>query len=183
MHVRVAGGILIPAVAAVLAASCGETGTPLDAEPQFSSGGGPDVSYIARYNDGAPKITVAWAMAWIGPEGGSVRILDFEVIVPPGAVSSRTRFGIRLPVDPQQADRAMAEFTPHNVTFAQPVTLRLPHRGTTAESASARILWWSGSEWVPFATELNDGRLETTTTHFSTYGTEDPGRGITPLGG
>jgi hypothetical protein len=183
MYRRVSRRTLLPALMALLSASCGDGGSLMEAGPQFSSGSSPDVSYVARYSDGAPSITVAWAMAWIGPEGGSLRILDFEVVVPAGAVSSRTRFGIRLPVDPHQADRAMAEFTPHNVTFSKPVTLRLPYRGTTAEYAASRILWWNGSAWVPFTTELKDGRLETTTTHFSTYGTEEPRRGITPLGG
>jgi hypothetical protein len=169
MYRRVSRRTLLPALMALLSASCGDGGSLMEAGPQFSSGSSPDVSYVARYSD--------------GPEGGSLRILDFEVVVPAGAVSSRTRFGIRLPVDPHQADRAMAEFTPHNVTFAKPVTLRLPYRGTTAEDAASRILWWNGSAWVPFTTELKDGRLETTTTHFSTYGTEEPRRGITPLGG
>jgi hypothetical protein len=175
---------VVLALASLLGASCADLDTPTGvAGPQYATGGAPDVTHIARYANGAPQITIAWAMAWIGPEGGSLRLLDFEVIVPPGAVKAVTRFSIRLPVDPHQATYAMAEFLPHGVTFAQPVTLRLPHRGTTAEHTSARVLWWSGSSWVPFETEEVDGRLQTTTTHFSTYGTEDPERGIIPLGG
>jgi hypothetical protein len=172
-------------LALVLAgAACAGQDSPTEVSaPQFSSGSGPDVSRIATYSGGAPQVTVAWAMKWIGPAGGTLRLLDFEVVVPPGAVSSTTRFSIRLPVDPQTSGHALAEFQPHNVTFAVPVTLRLPYAGTTAENTDARVLWWSGAAWVPFATEVVDGRLQTTTTHFSTYGTEDPGRGITPLGG
>jgi hypothetical protein len=168
---------------ALVTGSCAADGATGVAEAQFSTSGGADLAQIAQYRDGAPQITVAWAMAWIGPEGGSVRILDFEIVVPAGAVSSRTRFGIRLPVDPWQSKHAVAEFTPHNVTFAVPVTLRLPYSGTTAEGTASRVLWWSGSDWVPFDTEVVDGRLETTTSHFSLYGTEEPSRGITPLGG
>jgi hypothetical protein len=172
------------AMAGLLSAACAGQDAPTGIEgPQYSSGSSPDLAHIAQYQEGAPQITIAWAMAWIGPAGGTLRLLDFEVIVPPGAVSTRTRFSIRLPVDPHARTHALAEFQPHNVTFAQPVTLRLPYEGTTAEDTDARVMWWSGAAWVPFATEVVDGRLETTTTHFSTYGTEDTSRGITPLGG
>jgi hypothetical protein len=174
------GAMLV--LAGLLGAACADIPERV-AAPQFSSGGSPDVSGIAVYEGGAPQITIGWAMAWIGAEGGTLRLLDFEIVVPPGAVSTRTRFSIRLPVDPHARAHAMAEFLPHNVTFAVPVTLRLPYAGTTAENSDARVLWWSGSAWVPFATELVDGRLQSTTTHFSTYGTEATSRGITPLGG
>ena len=144
----------------------------------------PDVSAIARYQSGAPAVQFAWVKAWIGPKGGSAQLLDFEIVVPPGAVTKSTLFEIRLPMDRTGAERAMAEFRPHNVTFAVPVTIRLPYRGTTAESSTSRVLWWSGTQWEPFSTTVReDGRIETTTTHFSTYGTEEPSRGITPAGG
>lgn len=179
---RVASALSLALLAGTGCADLGEHGI---LDPQHSNGSSPDLSRIAVYSDGAPQLTIAWAMAWIGPAGGSVRLLDFELIVPPGAVSRSTRFAIRLPVDPGAANHALAEFEPHNVTFAQPVTIRLPYRGTSAEDATSRVLWWSGSSWVAYPTVLleKDGRLQTTTTHFSTYGTEDPSRGITPLGG
>jgi hypothetical protein len=171
-------------IAGLLAAACAGHDAPTGVDaPQFSASGSPDAARIARYASGAPQITIAWAMAWIGPAGGTLRLLDFEIVVPPGAVATQTRFSIRLPVDPHERDHAMAEFLPHNVTFAQPVTLRLPYEGTTAENTPARVLWWSGADWVPFESEVVDGRLQTSTTHFSTYGTEETSRGITPLGG
>jgi hypothetical protein len=173
---------LLPLLAG--ATACQELGEANIVTPQFGSSGTADISRIAVYRDGPPSLTIAWAMAWIGPQGGSLRILDFEVIVPPNAVSKVTRFAIRLPVDPGIADHALAEFEPHNVQFAQPVTLRLPYRGTSAESSTSSILWWNGAVWVRYPTiVLPDGRLETTTTHFSEYGTEEPQRGITPVGG
>jgi hypothetical protein len=99
-------------------------------------------------------------------------------------VSKATRFSIRLPVDPHQASHAFAEFGPHNTAFALPVTVRTPLRGTTAEGSLARVLWWDGSGWVGLPTLVTvDGRLETQTTHFSTYGTEETQRGITVAGG
>lgn len=170
---------------ALFASACGDAEAPSSIEPPQFSVGSADMQQIARYEAGAPQITIAWAMAWIGPAGGSVRLLDFEIVVPPGAVSSVTRFGIRLPVDPQQSEHAVAEFLPHNVRFREPVTLRLPYHGTTAQdSGTPHVVWWSGSAWEQFTTRvLEDGRIETQTSHFSLYGTEEPSRGITPLGG
>ena len=172
------GSVLVGATA------CEQLGDGNVLTPQFSTGGSVDVDRVATYRDGPPSVTIAWAMAWIGPQGGSVRLLDFEVIVPPDAVSRVTRFSIRLPIDPGASTHAMAEFGPHNIQFARPVTLRLPYRGTSAENAASSVLWWNSSSWVRYPTiVLPDGRLETTTTHFSVYGTEEPTRGITPLGG
>ena len=165
-------------------AACSDHSALTAPVPQYSGVSGPDIEAIAQYRQGAPQFTIAWSMAWIGPEGGSVRMLDFEVVIPPGALARRTRIAIRLPVDPKSSTHAYAEFEPHGLQFAKPVTLRLPYSGTTAESAPSSVLWWSGSVWERFPTVvLPDGRIETTTTHFSTYGTEQPGRGITPLGG
>ena len=149
------------------------------ADPQFSTT--EKLQALARYNDGPLKITIAFAAKTIGPEGGSISILGFEAVVPPGAVASPTRFTIRLPVDPS-SEYVRAEFGPHGQQFAVPVTLRLPHKGTSAESnTSTRVLWWDGTTWVPFSTVLReDGRIETQTSHFSEYGTEDPNaKGIT----
>jgi hypothetical protein len=65
-----------------------------------------------------------------------------------------------------------------------PVTVRLPLKGTTAEGSSARVLWWSGTEWVAYPTVTTaDGRIETQTSHFSEYGTEEPSKGIILVGG
>lgn len=143
-----------------------------------------DVSWVATYRTGTPTSSVS-ASQWIGPEGGTLRLLDFEVVVPPGAVSTLTKFRIKLPADPKRLNRALAEFEPHNVPFAQPVTLRMPYRGTSAEGETSNVIWWNGARWIRYATTLlPDGRLETMTDHFSEFGTEDlDERGITPVGG
>lgn len=155
---------------------------PVEIAPAFDASG-VDVASIARFNT-QPNVLVGMAWKWIGPAGGSLRLLDFELVVPPGAVATDTRFTIRLPVDPKAVDHAFAEFGPHGTTFATPVIVRTPLRGTSAEGSTPRVLWWSGSEWVPFETVVTaDGRIETKTTHFSTYGTEEPSRGITVAGG
>lgn len=145
-------------------------------------------SWLAKYRNGAPSITIGFAAKTIGPAGGTIRLLDFEVVVPPNAVSKDTRFTIRLPVDPKAAEYALAEFGPHGQKFAVPVTLKLPLRGTTSDSTSVapRVLWWDGAVWVPMpTTKTDDGRIQAPTDHFSEYGTEDTStqRGFIIAGG
>lgn len=175
---------LFAACAVLIGTACAdaEPMAPVEIAPAFDANG-VDVTSIARFNT-QPNVLVGMAWKWIGPAGGSLRLLDFEVVVPPGAVATDTRFTIRLPVDPKTVDHAFAEFGPHGTTFATPVIVRTPLHGTSAEGSTPRVLWWSGSEWVPFETAVTeDGRIETQTTHFSTYGTEEPERGITVAGG
>ena len=142
---------------------------------------------LARYQSGPLTLTIASATKLIGPHGGSLSLLGFEVVVPPGAVTKTTLFTIRLPVDLATSQFVRAEFAPHQ-EFAAPVTIRLPLKGTTAEGNGAtRILWWNGYDWEPFPTTLtSDGRIETQTWHFSEYGTEeqsDPNKGVILVGG
>jgi hypothetical protein len=140
---------------------------------------------LARYqSSGSVQITIGFAMKLIGPQGGHLSLAGFEVIVPPGAVSKLTLFSIRLPLDASTSQFVRAEFGPH-MQFATPVTIRLPQQGTTAEGAEARILWWNGYGWEAFPTsQTGDGRIETQTSHFSEYGTEDPtAKGIILVGG
>jgi hypothetical protein len=118
----------------------------------------------------------------IGPAGGSLRVGDFEIVVPAGAVDREIMFRIRRPVDPRAAERAYAEFSPH-MTFAKPVTIRLPRASTDAEGAPEAV-WWSGTSWVPLETrQTEDGRIETVVDHFSYYGTARRAKGLTTLGG
>lgn len=154
----------------------------------FSAAGGalhPDTAVVARFLPASAPgngkgAQVAGAM--IGPEGGSVRLGDFEIVVPPGAVSSRTRFAIRVPPEPALRKHAYAVFSPHNTEFAVPVLLRLPFANTDAEDG-AKALWWDpAAAWVELPTALlPDGRIETPVSHFSMYGTQRSG--ITLAGG
>ncbi len=149
--------------------------SPLQSDDDLD-GAHADPSALARFRDGPPSITIGWAKKTIGPEGGSLRLLDFEIVVPPGAVDRATRFQIRLPVDPHQREYVMAEFGPHGREFAVPVRIRFPLRGTTIEeSDAAGVVWWDGEEWTRLPTEvIEDGeRLEGTTDHFSTFGTSE----------
>ena len=173
----------VVAALTVLSASCADGPVTAAAErdaPQLSAAGG-DLSQLAKYIDGRPKILLGMAAATIGPAGGRLKLQDFEVIVPAGAVSKATRFGIKMPADPTGSEYVYAEFSPHGATFAVPVTLILPYKGTTAEGAEVSVMWNNLGDWVPFETSFTaDGRIQTQTNHFSEYGTEDAyAKGIT----
>ena len=172
---------------AVLVSSCADEApvAPTHHAPQFAATDA-RLQQLAQYQGGPLSITVAFAAKTIGPEGGTIRILGFEAVVPPGAVDKATRFTIRVPVDPHNSEYVRAEFGPHGQQFAAPVTLRLPLKGTTAEGAtSVRVLWWDGAQWIPYESRITeDGRLETRTNHFSEYGTEgEQSKGIILGGG
>ncbi len=170
---------------AALVAACGDAPVAPVMPPQYSAAQSNDLSKVARYRNGPPQITIGFAMKAIGPAGGTISLAGFEVVVPPGAVSKWTNFTIRLPVDPRTSDHVWASFGPHGMVFAAPVTLKVPLRGTTADKdKNAHVMWFDGSQWLPLESKATgDGRLQTRTTHFSDYGTEETARGLTPVGG
>lgn len=187
--------LAVPAAAVTLTAGCADGGGSADTllapdpGPAFSeSNSKADVAALARFNQ-RRHVSVAWARKWIGPEGGRLDFLDFAIDVPAGAVDRVTQFSIRLPANPHGSERVIAEFGPHGSTFAVPVTIEFPYRGTSIEgSPSAKVVWWN-DEWVDMGGKLTaDGtRLQTTTGHFSTYGTTDGtergGNGLSVSGG
>lgn len=188
---------VVPVLA--LAAGCAEAGGPFggvdQAVPVQARVSGEtelrvqNVEQVASYKVPKAKPENLWAKAWIGPAGGSVEYYGFRLVVPAGAVSKVTMFTITLPKDGTL--RALAEFGPHNVTFAQPITIELPYAGTTAEGYDAKALWYdeSAKAWVGVGGGLSaDGqRVKATVTHFSTYGTSEPmgvfGGGTSTSGG
>ncbi|HEX6558045.1 MAG TPA: hypothetical protein VF021_01240 [Longimicrobiales bacterium] len=142
----------------------------------------PDLRAIARFTSRPAPPDPLHDHAMIGPEGGSLRVADFEIVVPAGAVARPTLFRIRVPVDPRAAQHAYAEFLPH-ARFNLPVTIRLP-RATTDAPQLSPVLWWNGDEWVALpTTQTLDGRIEAQTSHFSIFGTAATQKGITILGG
>ncbi|MBD0319579.1 MAG: hypothetical protein ICV87_04550 [Gemmatimonadetes bacterium] len=175
---------VVPVLA--LAAGCAEAGGPFagaeQAVPVRARVTGEtalrvtNVEQVAAYKVPKTKPENLWAKAWIGPAGGSVEYYGFRIVVPAGAVSKVTMFTITLPKE--GTERALAEFGPHNVTFAQPITIELPYAGTTAEGYDARALWYdeSARAWTDVGGTLSaDGlRVKTTVTHFSEYGTGGP---------
>lgn len=170
---------LIPVLALVLVSGCAEREVPtaitqaVPEAPSFSSTSA-DLSRLATFQQ-RPKVTIAWAKKWIGPEGGRLEFQGFAIDVPAGAVDKVTQFSIRLPVEPKRSERVVAEFGPHNRQFRAPVTIEFPYAGTSVFGApGATIVWWNAG-WVDMgATVTEDGsRLRTQTDHFSTYGTTD----------
>jgi hypothetical protein len=174
--------VLVAVAATVfsLTAGCSEAGTPVDARPgdartvaapRFASSNSLDI--IAQFRK-KPQVVIAWAKAWIGPAGGRVDFEGFTIIVPRGAVDRVTMFTIRLPVDPNGSDRVVAEFGPHDVRFAQPITIGFPFRGTSIEGdpGNAHVVWWDNA-WVDVGgTVTSDGsQVRVQVPHFSEYGT------------
>jgi hypothetical protein len=142
----------------------------------------PDLQWIAKFRTQPAPPDPLNARKNIGPAGGSLRVGDFEIIVPPGAVDRQVNFRIKVPTDPRQSIRAFAEFEPHMV-FRKPVTIRLPAAATEV-NGTPWAMWWSGFFWLPLPTRsTNDGRIEADVWHFSVYGTSRFAKGITTLGG
>lgn len=143
----------------------------------------PDLDSVARYTSPRSSNGVERATVWIGPEGGSIRLHDFEVVVPAGAVDTEMRFEIKILPQPAHRAHAWASFSPHNHSFNVPVTLRVPYQATESAGApDTHVMWWNAGTWTELPTTLTpDGRLETQTDHFSKYATQR--RGITMVGG
>jgi hypothetical protein len=183
LFVAVAGSLV------TLTLGCTDAATPMQATPVA---GGPSLAaasinadIIARFRQ-KPQTVSGWAKAWIGPNGGRIDFLGFSVIVPAGAVDRVTQFSIQVPLDRTGADRVMAEFGPHNVSFAAPITLEFPYAGTSIEGATApTVVWWMDDQWVDMGGTLTpDGKkLRINTSHFSTYGTTDARGGTLLISG
>lgn len=184
---------VVPVLA--LVAGCGEAGGPLAGVEQVSpvqprlatetSLRLTDVNQVAAYKVAKARPINLWAKAWIGPAGGTLSYHGFRIVVPAGAVDKVTMFTLTLPKE--GLERAVAEFGPHNVRFAQPITIELPYVGTTSEGYGAGALWFDESvnQWTSVGGTLTaDGqRVQTQVWHFSTYGTQAFGGTMTSSGG
>ncbi|CAA9362559.1 MAG: hypothetical protein AVDCRST_MAG68-4563 [uncultured Gemmatimonadetes bacterium] len=133
------------------------------------------VERVAAYKETRTKPENLWAKAWIGPRGGTLEYYGFRIVVPAGAVDKVTMFTLSLPKE--GTERAMAEFGPHNVKFAQPITIELPYVGTTSEGYAPKAVWYDESTklWTDEGGTLSaDGlRVQAQVWHFSTHGTGD----------
>lgn len=188
---------VVPVLA--LAAGCGDAGDPFAgverAEPVQARLATSEetltlteVHRVAAYKVAKVKPVNLWAKAWIGPGGGTLSYYGFRIVVPAGAVSKVTMFTLTLPKE--GTERAVAEFGPHNVKFAQPITIELPYVGTTSEGYAPQAVWYDESVklWVREGGVLTaDGqRVAAQVWHFSTHGTEDTqafGGGMSSSGG
>lgn len=144
-----------------------------------------DIHRVAAYKVPKAKPVNLWAKAWIGPAGGTLDYYGFRIVVPAGAVDKVTMFTLALPKE--GTERALAEFGPHNVRFAQPITIELPYVGTTSEGYAAEALWYDESidQWTSVGGSLTaDGqRVQTQVSHFSEYATAERGGGMSSSGG
>jgi len=169
----------------ILASACSETPVAPIARPQSAALIDGGLAKVARYKSNIPRSGTTVGR-WIGSQGGTVSLAGFELEVPPNAVSVPTLFTISVPWDARKLERVIADFGPSAMQFNVPVTITLPYQGTSSEDATLppHVLWNNGIDWVPLPSWLtSDGRIQTQTNHFSEYGTEDPGRGITTAGG
>ena len=196
MRVKFRNALLAVAATMVsLTAGCSDGNTPVSprAEPPAAAiapgelrASASAIAQLARFRQ-KPQLVSGWAKAWIGPAGGRVDFVGFTLIVPPGAVSRVTMFSIKLPLDPDGSEHVVAEFGPHNTTFARPLIIGFPFRGTSVESdPAASVVWWNGSNWQNMggAISANGSQIFTQTPHFSEYGTAAyRGGGITASGG
>lgn len=115
---------------------------------------------LAQYRAGSPGVTIGFAKKWIGPEGGVLRLGDFEVVVPAGALEQTVGVSLRLDVSGASRSYVRAELGPASLRFLAPVTLITPYLGTTAEGASGVAGRWNGQKWVELPSESTaDGRL------------------------
>ncbi len=138
----------------------------------------PDERQVATYNrwNQGPE----YAFDVIGREGGRVKLDEFEIVVPRGAVDRPTLFSIKVKPGNGRNRPAMAEFGPHNQLFNTPVTIILPWSDTDAAKAKVHVIWWDKKTWVPMPSAFTtDGRVSARTIHFSMYAT----CGLTVAGG
>jgi hypothetical protein len=180
---RFEAGLVLACLAFLGAAGCSERNptapaaviapglTPLANREDRPRSEVPDLDDVARFV-GRIKAT-SHVSAQIGPEGGTVRNGDFQIIVPAGAVSRSTLFMIRIPNDQPGKHHAVAEMLPHNVTFAVPVTVILPIEDTQSAGTGAHVMWWNSYEWVKLeTTPTADGRIQAQTRHLSYWATQ-----------
>lgn len=127
----------------------------------------------------APTTPPSSASATIGAAGGTLDGPDgSRVVIPPGALAADTTIGIArrdtgAPADgPDGYTRrgATYEFTPHDIAFAQPVTLRIPvAAGAAANDESVFRASADGAIWEGLGQTTAGGFAEWPSSGFSWY--------------
>jgi hypothetical protein len=169
----------IPALAAallLLAGGCGETPHPtLAAEPTPPAallGGLLDLDGVLKFT-GAPSLLAPRSASKriVAAEGGFVELHGFRVDIPAGALPADTVVTIHLPTDHLLAKRLVAEFGPHGVQFATPVTLTFPLAGVSLTGAPIEVARWENGGWTSLGGTVDPvaNTLSSTTPSFSTY--------------
>ncbi len=124
--------------------------------------------------DDTPPAAATSASAVIGPAGGTLTGPDgVQVVVPAGALSGNTTIGIArnaagAPAPLQEGNApagSIYEFTPHDVVFNIPVTIRIP---VSANAASSEVFMASlGGDWMVNSATLNGAYAEWQRNSFS----------------
>jgi hypothetical protein len=115
----------------------------------------------------------------IGPDGGTVRLGQATIYVPPHALKEPARITIAIlsgdPPAPYVAASAFYRFEPAGLTFSVPATVTLP---IVLAQASAAIYWSNlGGGYSRLPTHVAGGVAVAQVTHFSTgfFGLEQSG--------
>jgi len=111
----------------------------------------------------------------VGPNGAEVALpAGGSVTIPAGALSNDVLIGVRevtelppLPAGHVQSGTALA-FTPHGLTFAVPVTLRVPYTGNASRVVRLDDLQDRSWEFVDNGV-FSGGVITLSATHFSVY--------------
>lgn len=117
----------------------------------------------------------------VGPEGGEVALANGgKVTIPPGALDEETEVKITklelndvapLPATVEAAGKPYA-FTPHGISFAQPVKIELPYEGDAASVRPMKLANAEATAWqVVGGSEKDEAtrKLTMETTTFSVY--------------
>jgi hypothetical protein len=105
--------------------------------------------------------------------GGFVELSGFRVDIPARALSRDTFVTIDLPTSLPEAGYIVADFGPSGTQFRSPVTVTLPLQGANllgVDLATVKLSYWNGVGWENYGGTATANALQSTTTHFSTYG-------------
>lgn len=193
---RVAGALFLGVL--VIGTACSDLGTPTS--PESNPGIAPLQSRTAGIGPReavkrlSPVTGAGSAVATIGPEGGTIRVRDVEVMIPPGALTKKTRIHVIVPGGPI----VRAKFQPEGLQFQKPVRIGFDLSNTTAAGETDLFgAYFSGNvngdaidPVELFEATIVGGQLQFWTDHFSDYAPvygrpPETGRGggHTPAGG
>ena len=148
----------------------------------------------------APNPPPSEASATIGAAGGTLDGPDgARVVIPPGALAQDTLVTIArrdtgapaLGPDGYTRRGATYEFTPHEIEFAQPVTMRIPVPAGAAAADEGVFRASPGGDWQAIGLQASGGFAEWQSASFSWYsgfacaisgGTADPFPCVVPTG-
>jgi len=128
--------------------------------------------------DDAPAPAPTEVSAVIGPAGGTLEGPDgARVVIPAGALSADTTITIArrdtgaptVTPDGFTANGAVYEFTPHDILFKQPVTMRVPFSVNPQATAQDVLRASFGEPWTPLQVTPANGFAEWQSASFSWY--------------